>query len=165
MVRSCLHSLFFKVRILTAEISTTFRPVIFGGAKKKIARYSNFCYYASQLRIRIEMAFGLMVMKWCILWRPINIRMNGLKLLVLAIAKVHNFCINERVGMGLSLNPSPDTELDKVFDLHTQAQRDDAADREATADLVPGWSLMREQMVNLIEELGLERPEANKLNR
>ncbi len=42
------------------------------------------------------MAFGLMVKKWGILQRPITIHMQNIKHLILAIARLHNFCINER---------------------------------------------------------------------
>ena len=36
---------------------------IFGGAQARIPKNNNFNFYASQLRIRIEMAFQMMVMK------------------------------------------------------------------------------------------------------
>jgi DDE superfamily endonuclease len=37
---------------------------IYYGSNKKQPQYDNFNYYASQLRIRVEMAFGMMVRKW-----------------------------------------------------------------------------------------------------
>jgi hypothetical protein len=49
--------------------------------------------FLSQLRIRIEIAFGLLVTKWCILHTPINCKLCNIKKLLHAC---HNFCINNR---------------------------------------------------------------------
>jgi DDE superfamily endonuclease len=40
---------------------------VYQGLAKQQAKYDNFNYFASQLRIRIEMAFGIMTQKWGIL--------------------------------------------------------------------------------------------------
>ena len=53
-------------------------------------------FYASQLRIHIEMAFGVMVKKWGILQRPIMISIRNIKHLICAIGVLHNFSINEQ---------------------------------------------------------------------
>ena len=45
------------------------------------------------------MAFGLMVKKWGILARPFSMKMIKIKRLVVAIARLHNFCINKRLAM------------------------------------------------------------------
>ena len=58
----------------------------------------NFNFFASQLRIRIEMAFGLMVKKWGILARPLTIKLKNVKRLMIAIARLHNYCIDERLA-------------------------------------------------------------------
>jgi hypothetical protein len=47
-------------------------------------RNDNFNFFASQLRIRIEMAFGLMVKKWGILAQPLSIKMIKMKRLMVA---------------------------------------------------------------------------------
>ena len=68
-------------------------------------RYDNFNFYASQLHIHIEMAFGVMVKKWGILQRPITISICNIKHLICAIGVLHNFCINEQIlnhgGIGI----------------------------------------------------------------
>ena len=58
---------------------------IYGSDYATKARYDNYNFYASQLRIRIEMSFGLMVKKWGILSRPITIKMQKVKLLICCI--------------------------------------------------------------------------------
>jgi DDE superfamily endonuclease len=68
---------------------------IFGGPQANITSNSNFNFYASQCRIRIEMAFGMMVQKWGILKKPLSCKLINVKKVVVCIAKLHNFCINE----------------------------------------------------------------------
>ena len=70
---------------------------IFGGDLALKKENDNFNFFASQLRIRIEMAFGLMTRKWGILHRPLSIRLPSIKHLICCIARLHNFCINERL--------------------------------------------------------------------
>ena len=50
----------------------------------------------SQLRIKIECAFGMFTERWAILRSaiPMNIRINKTISLVSALAKLHNFCID-----------------------------------------------------------------------
>lgn len=51
----------------------------------------------SQVRTNIECAFGILVHRWGILRKaiPINISLGRTTALVLALCKVHNFCIDE----------------------------------------------------------------------
>ena len=57
----------------------------------------NYNYFHSQLRIRIECAFGMFVQRWGMLRMvmPRNISVPKTISLVLALAKLHNFCIDE----------------------------------------------------------------------
>ena len=70
---------------------------IFGGDLALKPDNDNFNYYASQLRIRIEMAFGLMSRKWGILQKPLANQLPNYKHLICCIARLHNFCIDERL--------------------------------------------------------------------
>jgi DDE superfamily endonuclease len=53
-------------------------------------------FYHSQLQIRIECAFGMLTHRWEILQSaiPMKVTMKKTTALVLALAKLHNFCIN-----------------------------------------------------------------------
>ena len=53
-------------------------------------------YYHSQLRIRIECAFGILTHRWAILRSaiPMNVSVQKTVSLVLALAKLHNYCID-----------------------------------------------------------------------
>ncbi len=70
---------------------------VFGGAQAFLGRHDNFNFFASQVRIRIEMAFGLIAKKWAIRQRPRTIKMANIKHLIVAIVRLHNVCINERL--------------------------------------------------------------------
>jgi DDE superfamily endonuclease len=70
---------------------------IFGGDLALKKDNDNFNFFASQLRIRIEMAFGLMTRKWGILQRPLSNGLPSIKHIICCIARLHNFCIDERL--------------------------------------------------------------------
>ena len=57
-------------------------------------------YFHSQLRITIEGAFGMLVHKWGCLRKPLpcNITLPKLTRLVVALCKLHNFCIDQRAS-------------------------------------------------------------------
>ena len=65
---------------------------IFYGVSRETPLYDNFIFFASQLQIRIEMAFGLMQMKWRLLLRPQQVSRNTPSLVV-AISRLHNFVV------------------------------------------------------------------------
>jgi hypothetical protein len=68
-------------------------PAISGGTKDA------YNFYHSQLRIRIECAFGMLTHRWAILQSaiPMNVSVKKTVALVLALAKLHNFCIDNDV--------------------------------------------------------------------
>jgi len=57
----------------------------------------DYNFYHSQLRIRVECAFGMLAQRWGILRSafPRNIRTRKVIATVIALAKLHNFCIDE----------------------------------------------------------------------
>jgi hypothetical protein len=137
---------------------------IFGGALALIPRNDNFNFFASQLRIRIEMAFGLMVKKWGVLQRPLTHSLKNIKYIVCTIGILHNFCINERLkGMEQA---STFTPTDYEFSPFEEALRDAAASFDL-GDIVNAmdrnYSLNRIRMVEAINGMQLTRPEKKKL--
>jgi hypothetical protein len=57
----------------------------------------NYNYFICQLRIRIEMAFGLAVNKWGILQSPLKIGLSRCPAVVSSCFRLHNYCITERL--------------------------------------------------------------------
>jgi hypothetical protein len=60
-------------------------PMYYGTSRQN-KKYDNYNFYASQLRIRIEMAFGMMTHKWLILDSPIKTKVAKAILLIQCIA-------------------------------------------------------------------------------
>jgi hypothetical protein len=136
---------------------------IFGGQSATVPNNSHFNFYASQCRIRIEMAFGLMVQKWGILKRPITCRLRNVRHVVVCIARLHNFCINER--MKRDLLPFHQG-AERTFTVHEEGLRTLAAVnelRESVSHEYPQWSRNRDRLVARVSAKGLQRPVANRI--
>ena len=60
----------------------------------------SYNFYHSQLRIRIECTFGMLTHRWAVLRSaiPMNITIQKTVALVMALAKLHNYCINADDG-------------------------------------------------------------------
>jgi hypothetical protein len=65
------------------------------------------------MRIRIEMAFGIMEAKWCILCSPLCEKLSNVPKLINAIARLHNYCIIEQ---------EPIPQLDIMYRVHAGSQ-------------------------------------------
>jgi DDE superfamily endonuclease len=68
----------------------------------------SYNFYHSQVRIRIECAFGMLTHRWAILRSaiPTNVPIHKTVALVVALAKLHNFCIDRQDGNPPSPTPS-----------------------------------------------------------
>jgi hypothetical protein len=65
---------------------------------------SNYNFFVSQLRIRIEMAFALLTSKWRIFKRDLEVKIRNAPRIIQVCCILHNFCINEREGNDITLN-------------------------------------------------------------
>jgi len=68
------------------------------GADRLNAKHDDFDFCASQLRIRIEMAFGMMQNKWATPQRPVTCRLKNVSLVVQVTGRLHDCCIAERIA-------------------------------------------------------------------
>jgi hypothetical protein len=126
-----------------------------------LEKNDSFNFYLSQLRIRIEMCFGLMVTKWRILTMPLCIRLCNVPLLFGAIAILHNYCINER---------EMPIKLTKVYRVPAQMQQ---PHEPTILGYVPsdapnvvsreGTSILRDVLSAHIHKLNLKRPMTESL--
>ena len=127
----------------------------FSGSQKDNADHDSYNYYVSQLRIKIEQAFGLMTTKWRILRTPLHVKLENVGAVVLAIARLHNFCISER----------PDVELaEPVEPLNVSGGERGFLPSDPLPVDIPGLSVLRGRIVRHIASNGLVRPKHN-LNR
>lgn len=128
------------------------------GVNAEIPQYSDFNYFASSCRIRIEMAFGLMMTKWCILQTPLINNLDHIRNLLLAVARLHNYCIAQRIEHNGHWNPAK--EKCKVKEILTV----DLPDLNEW-DPRNGYSLRRQSMVDRVVQKGLHRPKTSVLSK
>ena len=143
---------------------------IYQGLDRLQQKYDNFNFFASQCRIRVEMAFGLMQMKWGILQRPLCCSLKNVKWMAQAIARLHNFVIDERLAEG----EDPVQEVRRVAEAgqpsyHPTVPHDHSGNPidldQLLAGTIQGHSHLREEMVRRVQRLQLQRPIGNRINR
>jgi len=135
---------------------------VYCGSDKNRAFCDNFNYYASQCRIHIEMAFGLLTRRWGLLWRELSIDIRNVKVVALCLARMHNYCIDERIRIAQVTDPA--TEQGINGRLEDSAVAEAAAEVEAEIESFFGWSELREEMAKRIECLNLKRPGRSQLS-
>ena len=57
----------------------------------------SFDFHQSSNRMSIECAFGMLVRKWGVFWRPLSVAFPRRAALVAACLRLHNFCIDRRI--------------------------------------------------------------------
>lgn len=60
-------------------------------------------FHQSSNRMAIECAFGILVRRWGVLWRPLHVSFSRRAPLIGALMRLHNFCIDERLEMQMLL--------------------------------------------------------------
>jgi hypothetical protein len=134
---------------------------IFRGDQAKYHQNDNFNFFASQLRIQIEMAFGLMVKKWGVIGRPLSVKLANVKHIVLAIARLHK---KERLLQKSAATNQVVvfTPTNVAFDWHSTMLRDEAAleeFEEMASEFVNGTRCHNiDRMMQEIHALQLTRP-------
>lgn len=58
----------------------------------------SFNYHLSLHRQCVERAFGILVQRWGVFWRPLRVAYRRIPLLIRVACKLHNFCI-DKMGM------------------------------------------------------------------
>ena len=154
-----------------------------GGAAGSVDAYN---FYHSQLRIRVECAFGMLTERWAILRSaiPRNMSVKKTIALVCALARLHNFCINQ-VDEGCLCTPShigsdalrneergavplvagaSTVELSQGVPVQLMGGGHhfddyDRNTRRQFARQYQGELLPRERLFHIIDEIGLRRPQ------
>ena len=62
-----------------------------------LPEHDDFDYPQSSNRMAIECAFGILVQRWGVLWRPLRCRFDRRAPLIGACMRLHNFCIDRRI--------------------------------------------------------------------
>jgi hypothetical protein len=68
-----------------------------------------FNYYLSRQRQVVERAFGLLIQRWGIFWRPLRVNMDKIPIIITVACKLHNVCVTrsglEDVSPFVGINP------------------------------------------------------------
>jgi hypothetical protein len=94
-----------------AYINSVYMATPFAGVMLDVAKDA-YNFYHSQVRIRVECAFGMLTERWAILRRamPCNITVKKTIALVCALAKLHNYCISETESANISPLQAQDSQ-------------------------------------------------------
>ena len=135
--------------------------VPFIGSQKLNPDNDAFNFYLSQMRIRIEMAFGRLVRKFQVLKRCIEGKLAKISSIVMACARLHNYIIDMDVPPTI-INDDEDDNIiavpqapDGMGYLPVMLEPDEEFEK------VDGVSQTRSAIVSEIRREGLRRPDYN----
>ena len=63
-----------------------------------LPEHDDFDYHQSSNRMPIECAFGILLQRWGVLWRPLRCRFDRRAKLIGACIRLHNLCVDERIA-------------------------------------------------------------------
>jgi hypothetical protein len=117
----------------------------------------SFNYWLSSSRIHIEQAFGILVARWGILWRPLDVDYRRVPTLMMALLKLHNLCIDSN-DVPADRHPN-DRRPGDAFNIRMQGACDDQPElrRGRRRDLE--LSTVREQWTRYLADSGIVRPQ------
>ena len=129
----------------------------FCGNNRSIPDNDAYNFFLSQLRIRVEMAFGLLKTKYRRLRVPLEVSLAKAPLIFYACCVLHNYCINERL----------------VLDDEIRIERMYVADNDEQLGYIPSdtnticssGSVLHNRIVQRISNQCLSRPELNLQRR
>jgi hypothetical protein len=135
-----------------------------------------FDFWQSSNRMAIECAFGILVRRWGVLWRPLRQKFARRAPLIGALMRLHNFCIDERLG-NLCSDDMPDVhaplaevqpgrcrrppKFDKdgrpVDHLDTYQPRQDGAPVRISKSVLASRSARRNELAKAVSDSGYTR--------
>lgn len=135
------------------------------------AEKDTFNYYLSLNRQVIERAFGILVARWGILWRPLRFNQEKNSLLVRVLCRLHNICV-EAYGIGANAtavhpsditwtNGTPGNPVMEVW--YTDEHDPEVVGRGARTDLER--CPKRQRLTDELQMQGCERPRNSKLQQ
>jgi DDE superfamily endonuclease len=138
----------------------------FSGSQRDVPQNSCYNYLLSQLRIRIEQAFGQFSVKWRILRKPLETSLATSSLVLTTCARLHNFIIDNE----WQCNEEVTTTCNE-WQYNEEVTRTDVVGSLSEIfrpslsrfEKQQGTSFLREHIVSYIERNGFRRPAYNRL--
>lgn len=120
-----------------------------------------FNFHLSQLRIKVEQAFGILVGTWGIFWRPLAVQFEGRADLITAVFHLHNFLRDEGVQ---PIRPAEEDSEGRLARPRLSSSRTLPRSFETERRQAPrrtGDPLTRVALRKTMAHLGLKRPAHN----
>ena len=133
----------------------------FSGASRSDEAKDSFNFFLSEMRIRIEMAFGLLTTKWRVFRRETGYDLSKTRDIVQAAARLHNFVINHHLSTGHYETEEIDALNDSSLGLGYNPTMEEAVNPSAVNPSAAGTSQRREWLVRELNAIGLSRPQHN----
>ena len=142
--------------------------VPFVGSQRDDQTQDAYSFFLSQLRIRIEMAFGLLQTKWAVLKRNLTTGLETTAKVLEVCARLHNYVIDEnKVDKDISGSPGSDEADDiqeilaEITPVYNSPLGWGYLPTVEKLDVMPGTSVIRDVILERIANMGLQRPPAN----
>ena len=134
----------------------------FTGTQKENPHKDAFNFHLSQLRIRIEMAFGRLVTKFRILKRKLEGKLSSMSAIIMACARLHNYIIDFDI---IDDDVIQDLQEDQIVPMigapSGMAYLPMMLEEGDMLDMTPGFSHLRTLLVDEIERNDYKRPQYN----
>ncbi len=123
-----------------------------------------FNFHLSQLRIKIEQAFGLLVNKWRVFKKSLEVNLKCVPRVVECCMRLHNFFINER-EQEWAVVEIPEQGLAEHVGSYEEYLDglDSAGNDQQAGGCVNVRAHVREAIKKQLSSLGLDRPIYNKV--
>ena len=131
----------------------------FTGGHRSDPAKDAYDFFLSQLRIQIEMSFGLLTNKWRILQAPLHVSLKLSSEILMSCGRLHNFCINED---GLKGGNTDNYSILGSIEPNNRSQFGWGYTPTVEAyQSIPGASIMPDMQLRVISQHGMRRPHGN----
>lgn len=127
--------------------------------------HDSYNFHASQLRIRVEMAFGILVRKWGMLQKPLEIKLKNLGKLLNAIFRMHNFYITMRKRRDPCYSINLDDDYIALLGLTNRGGQEMYPSSDVTSEIHVESDVVRTALRRHIESNNILRPQYNTARR
>lgn len=147
-----------------AYVLTEHLLVPFTGSCRQDADKDSYNFFLSQLRIRIEMSFGLLTTKWRCLRKKLENTLENTAIILEACARMHNYVLDCKIAREEEEEDVEGGEDDSQHEIHVMPGSPLGWGYLPTVDTfisLPGSSLTREAVLRKIRRHGFRRPTHN----
>ena len=124
-------------------------------------KHDDFDFQQSSMRVPIECAFGELVRRWPILWKPLQVAFRRRASLIGACIRLHNYCIDARIKdetlvlHGLAhVQPNSWEQIPRMHEYFTEGRRQGRKSRQRQTAHLRKCNFL----ISAVEESGVTRP-------